>query len=68
MLWDAQECPACHEAKRANVYICGGCWATLQPAARRALNRRDDRALQRLRELLDQLAAGVPLYRIEIAA
>lgn len=65
---NALRCPACRGAKPAKVYVCRGCWATLQPRARTALNRRDDRALQRLRELLDQLAADVPLYRVEITA
>lgn len=60
------KCPACQGPKRAQLYVCPGCWATLQPAARRALNRRDADAAARLIELHRQLHRGVPLHKIAI--
>ena len=65
---NAQKCPACQGPKRARLYVCGGCWYTLQPRARAALNRRDDRALDRLRELIDQLDRDVPLREVVITS
>ncbi|MFF7142302.1 hypothetical protein ACFZB5_13770 [Streptomyces nodosus] len=47
-------------------YLCLGCWSTLPLAARRLLNRRDSRALARLRQLHTQLDAGTPLADIRI--
>lgn len=62
----ARPCPACKGAKVPRQYLCSGCWFTLVPAARRALDRRDDHAVRRLSQLLEQLRAGTPLHRIEI--
>ncbi|MEW2570472.1 hypothetical protein [Streptomyces sp. NPDC047070] len=59
-------CPADDRPRRTGQYLCPGCWFTLPAAARTALNRRDDQAVPRLQELLDQLGHGVPLDRIEI--
>lgn len=58
--------PDCQKPKAAAQYLCRGCWFTLQPAARTALNRRDSLASQRLRELYRQLQAGVALHLIQI--
>jgi hypothetical protein len=60
------KCPACGGDKPAPLYLDRGCWFTLQPAARTALNRRDALASQRLRELYRQLQDGVALHLIEI--
>lgn len=62
----AATCPACKGPKAPRQYLCSGCWFTLVPAARRALNQRGDHAAGRLSQLLDQLRAGTPLHRIEI--
>lgn len=59
-------CPSCRTPKAAGRYLCLNCWRGLPPAARRALNQRDARALARLRELHDQLAAGVRVHNVEI--
>lgn len=59
-------CRSCDGTKRAYEYLCNGCWWTLQPAARAALNRRDDSAFARLAELHRQLQDDTPLNRIEI--
>jgi hypothetical protein len=62
------ECPTpgCTSPKEPRQYLCRGCWFTLQPAARTALNRRDALSSQRLRELYRQLQDGVALHLIEI--
>ncbi|MDL4812750.1 hypothetical protein [Actinomadura opuntiae] len=63
------QCPGCGLRPRAaRQYLCRGCWVTLPAATRRALNLKDDQAAARLAELHRQLAAGVALHRIEIAA
>jgi hypothetical protein len=62
------KCPACQGPKRARLYVCGGCWYTLQPRARAALNRRDAFASVRLRELYEQLQRDVPLHEIAITS
>lgn len=62
----ALECPACRGRKTARMYLCQGCWFTLQPGARRALNQRGAVAVDRLTQLLDQIRAGVALREIEI--
>jgi hypothetical protein len=48
------------------MYLCGNCWSRLSAATRRALNRRDDRAVARLRDLHNQLDAGIPLEEIKV--
>jgi len=62
------KCPADGAAKPARMYLCPGCWYTLQPRARAALNRRDDLAVVRLRELYEQIQQGVPLREIEVTS
>ncbi|MFF5655261.1 hypothetical protein [[Kitasatospora] papulosa] len=62
----ALACPGCTGVRRDGQYLCGSCWSLLPHVARRALNRLDDDAFRRLRELRAQLAHGVPLNRIEI--
>jgi hypothetical protein len=61
-------CPACRRPKTAGLYLCRTCWPQLPLAARRALYRRDARALARLRALLAQIEAGVPLNQIEVTS
>ncbi|MGW7359433.1 hypothetical protein ACWGI0_23065 [Streptomyces sp. NPDC054802] len=60
-------CPSCRSPKGAGKYLCWDCWSTLTSPARRALSRRDRQAVPRLRELLDQIAAGVPLAEIRVS-
>lgn len=62
----ALKCPACSKAKAPRMYLCRGCWFTLQPTARRALNQRGPVAVARLAELLKQIRAGVALHEIGI--
>lgn len=50
----------------AGKYLCPPCWSGLSRDARRQLSRRGAGALDRLRQLHDQLAAGVPLAEIRI--
>lgn len=52
--------------RSSGKYLCLGCWSDLPMAARRALNRRDSSAMDRLQELYRQLTAGVPLAQIEV--
>lgn len=60
------KCPACQGPKPARMYLDRGCWFTLQPAARRALNRHDAKAATRLGELYRQIQDDVPLHEIAI--
>jgi hypothetical protein len=63
----ATTCPACQSPKVPRRYLCGGCWFTLTPGARRQLSRADGiPAARRLGELLDQIKAGVPLHTVVI--
>ncbi|WP_262702010.1 MULTISPECIES: hypothetical protein [Streptomyces] len=59
-------CPSCRRPKGRGKYLCGACWFTLPQPARSALNRRDDHAMARLRELHSQLTGGVPLHEIQV--
>lgn len=60
-------CPAClTRDKGRGKYLCYDCWHELPLRTRRALNRQDQRAMARLRELHDQLTKGMPLARIEV--
>lgn len=64
--YTAPPCKACRRPKRPGMYLCGTCWPQLPAAARRALNRRDDQAMARLRALLDHIDRGLPLADLEI--
>lgn len=59
-------CKGCDGPKPARLYLCRGCWWTLQPGVRAALNRRDDHALRRLSDLLDAIRQGTALNKIEV--
>ncbi|MEV0114651.1 hypothetical protein AB0H77_15565 [Streptomyces sp. NPDC050844] len=59
-------CRSCRSPRPPRMYLCGNCWSQLPAAARRALNRKDSRAIARLRELHTQLDAGVPLSEIQV--
>jgi hypothetical protein len=63
---DPTRCPVDQVTKRANEYLCRGCWVTLPLVARRALNKRDDDAGVRLLELHRQLNDGIRLIDIAI--
>lgn len=59
-------CRSCRKPRPPRMYLCGNCWSQLTPATRRALNRRGNAAIPRLRELHQQLDAGVPLAEIQV--
>lgn len=59
-------CRVCRASKPARWYLCRDCWTQVPDPARRALNRRDDRALARLRELHAHIDNGLPLTQVEI--
>jgi hypothetical protein len=59
-------CPNCPGTRRPRRYLCGACWGALPEAAQRALKFRDRQAVARLQQLHRQIAADVPLNRIEI--
>lgn len=59
-------CPKCREPKNPAHYLCRACWFSLSAAARRALNRRDTIAAQRLLELHRQIRRQVPLAEIVV--
>jgi hypothetical protein len=59
-------CPACTRTRAPGHYLCRPCWGGLNPDARSQLNRRDGAAIDRLRQLLDQIQSRVPLAHINI--
>jgi len=59
-------CHNCRTPRPPRMYLCATCWSALPNTARRALNRRDKTAFLRLRELHQQLDAGVPLADIQV--
>ncbi|MFI5685869.1 hypothetical protein [Streptomyces sp. NPDC051636] len=59
-------CPSCRQPKGPGKYLCWTCWGNLPGPARKALSRRDSKAMARLQELHRQLAAGVPLAEIAV--
>lgn len=64
----ATRCPSCtNRTKGPGKYLCLNCWSSLSLVTRRALNRRDDRAMTRLQELHRQLAAGVSLAEMTVS-
>jgi hypothetical protein len=62
----ARACPGCPKQRDPGKYLCGDCWRALPAAARRLLRKRDRFAVERLRQLLDQLREGVPPHGVEI--
>jgi len=60
-------CPCCGDAKAPRMYLCRGCWFTLPPATRTALNKHDDHAMRRLSDLHEALRQGTALHLIEIS-
>jgi hypothetical protein len=59
-------CLNCTNQRRPGQYLCPPCWRGLTAAARRALNRNDRRALERMHSLHTQLRGGRRLDQIEI--
>ncbi|MFF4292175.1 hypothetical protein ACFY0N_00795 [Streptomyces vinaceus] len=64
--YTASPCRSCRHPKPVRWYLCGRCWEALPAAARRLLNRRDDRAPARLRELHAHIDSEQPLEELEI--
>lgn len=61
-------CRSCGSRCQPGHYLCGNCWSQLRLAVRRALCKRDAKALARLRQLHDQIDAGIPLSEIGVTA
>ena len=59
-------CLNCHASRAAGQYLCRNCWHKIPGTTRQNLNRRDAKAMHRLRELHNQLTAGVPLSDITV--
>lgn len=59
-------CRSCRKPRPPRMYLCGNCWGRLSAATRRALNKRGDQAIARLRQLHQQLDAGTPLGEIRV--
>ncbi|MGA5496675.1 hypothetical protein ACPCSP_20170 [Streptomyces cinereoruber] len=66
--YTGRPCRGCRTPIPSRLYLCGDCWDQLPPVARRALNRRDDQATARLRQLYDHVDSGRPLAELEITA
>lgn len=60
-------CPTgCGNTRAPRQYLCRTCWFHLPTDTRSVLNQPGSGALAHLRELLDQIHAGVPLADIRI--
>lgn len=61
-------CPACGVPKFRGQYLCAACWGQLPTRARLALGRRGDldAALDRLRQMYEQVGTGTPLREVRI--
>lgn len=66
-VFTGRPCRSCRMPISSRFYLCDACWALLPAPARRALSKRDDRAMARLRELYDHIDRGLPLTELEIA-
>jgi hypothetical protein len=64
--YTATPCRSCRTPKPSNWYLCGACWNALPAPARRALNKRDGKAVPRLRELHAHIDSEQPLEELEI--
>ncbi|MFF3096749.1 MULTISPECIES: hypothetical protein [Streptomyces] len=64
--YTATPCRSCQTPKPSRWYLCGPCWRALPLAARRALDKRDGKALARLRQLHAHIDSGRPLAELEI--
>jgi hypothetical protein len=60
-------CRSCRSPKPPRWYLCAACWSLIPERARRALNRRDGRALARLRELHAHIDRELPLADLEVS-
>ncbi|WP_069462389.1 hypothetical protein, partial [Actinacidiphila rubida] len=60
-------CPAdCGRTRAPRQYLCRDCWFQLPRETRRLLTDTGHAAVDRLRQLLDQIHAGVPLPDIRL--
>ncbi|QJT06872.1 hypothetical protein G9272_16835 [Streptomyces asoensis] len=59
-------CPGCPGRRSPRQYLCRTCWFALPQATRVRLTLRDGRALLRLRQLHQELAARTPLGVIRV--
>lgn len=67
---DPAECPTngCTNRRAPRQYLCKGCWYTLHPTTRGRLNRRDQHATERLKELYRALHNNTPLREIRVSS
>lgn len=62
------QCPGCkQQTLPPALTVCGNCWPRLSATTRGRLSLRDLKAVDRLQQVREQLAAGVPLARITVA-
>lgn len=66
--YTATPCRSCRSPKPSRCYLCGACWAALPEPTRRALNKRDGRALARLGALHAHIDNEQPLNELEITS
>ncbi|MFC8463372.1 hypothetical protein [Streptomyces sp. NPDC057250] len=66
--YTATPCRACRTPKPARLYLCDACWSALPAKARRLLNIRDGKAINRLRELHAHIDSEQPLEELEITS
>ncbi|MEV3895376.1 hypothetical protein [Streptomyces anulatus] len=64
--YTATPCRSCRSPKPSYLYLCPPCWRALPQAARRALDKRDGKALARLRQLHAHIDSEQPLEELEI--
>ena len=60
-------CRGCNRERRPGEYLCTVCWFSLPNETRHLLRQKSDDALNRVKQLYDQIHAGVPLNAITIA-
>ncbi|MFF7259504.1 hypothetical protein ACFZCL_04310 [Streptomyces sp. NPDC008159] len=60
-------CPGCPGRRNHGQYLCRTCWRSLPADTRGRLTRRDKRAVLRLQQLQQALAARTPLQIIRVS-
>lgn len=60
-------CMGCNGERKKRQYLCDDCWWLLRPWVRSSLRKKDDLAMQRLRELFRQIGQARPLEDVEVS-
>lgn len=68
MVLKMTQCPNCEVGKTDRLYLCPSCWRGLSQKAQHSLLKRDRYAMDRLRQLYDQVHNDVPLSEIKVTA